>query len=69
MRSHGRYINFLKGVDNSLPVVREYDHCYYLKPEVGGFMLGIFERQPIPHIPDHVMERSITGDVPSVREI
>ena len=28
-------------------------------------MLGIFERQPIPHIPDFIMERSLTGKTPS----
>ena len=54
----------IDGVSNNLPVVREYNYCYYLKPEVGGFMLGIFERQPIPHIPDFVLDRSLSGVTP-----
>ena len=36
-------------------VSSRYNWCFYLRPEVGGFMLGIFERQPIPHIPAHVL--------------
>lgn len=58
----------IAGVDNSLPVIREYDHCFYCKPEVGGFMLGIFEAQPIPHVPEHVMQRSLTAHTPEDAE-
>ena len=47
----------IKGVSNSLPVVREFNHKFYLKPEVGGFMLGVFEGQPIPHVPGFVLDR------------
>ena len=41
----------LDGVSYDLPVVRDYVNKFYLKPEVGGFMLGIFEGDPIPHFP------------------
>merc|ERR1712137_940 len=51
----------IEGVHNGLPVTREYDHCFYLKPEVGAFMLGIFEEQPIPHIQDFIMQRNYEG--------
>ncbi|CAD7960099.1 unnamed protein product [Amoebophrya sp. A120] len=57
--------NTIKGVTNELPVVRDFDGRYYCKPEVGGFMIGVFEAQPIPHIPDFVLERSVTAQVPS----
>eukprot|EP00392_Amoebophrya_sp_AT5.2_P006098 g6108.t1 len=60
--------NQIAGVSNSLPVVRDFDGRYYCKPEVGGFMVGIFEGQPIPHIPDFVLERSISAEVPSTAE-
>ena len=44
-------------VTNKLPVVRDYDNHYYLKPEVGGLMVGEFES---PHVgmPQHVALRN-----------
>ncbi|CAD7937733.1 unnamed protein product [Amoebophrya sp. A25] len=58
--------NRIEGVSNKLPVVRDYVGKYYLKPEVGGLMVGVFEGQPIPNgIPDFVLERSVTGYVPA----
>ncbi|CAK0799883.1 unnamed protein product [Prorocentrum cordatum] len=55
----------IPGVSNRLPVIREYDHKYYCKPEVGSFMLGVFEGQPIPTTPDFILQRSLSGIVPS----
>jgi 4-methylaminobutanoate oxidase (formaldehyde-forming) len=48
----------IEGVTNELPVVRDYDQKYYLKPEVGSFALGIFEADPISHFPDQVQRRN-----------
>jgi 4-methylaminobutanoate oxidase (formaldehyde-forming) len=61
-----QYMIFEKidGVHNGLPVTREYDHRFYFKPEVGSFMLGIFESQPIPHIEDFIMKRNYDGVPP-----
>jgi len=44
-----QYVIFdrLEGVGNHLPVTRDIHHKYYLKPEVGGFMVGIFEGEPL----------------------
>jgi len=55
-----QYVIFDKteGVGGHLPVVRDIRHKYYLKPEVGGFMLGIFEGEPLPHLPTAVRERN-----------
>jgi 4-methylaminobutanoate oxidase (formaldehyde-forming) len=55
----------IEGVSTKLPVVREFTHNLYCKPEVGGLMVGVFEPQPIPHIPDFVKERQLTNLVPS----
>ena len=33
----------IPGVSNALPVVRDFDGRYYVKPEVGGLMVGVFE--------------------------
>ena len=44
-------------VDNSLPVVRDYDNHFYLKPEVGGLMVGEFEN-PHSGMPQHVAARN-----------
>ena len=44
-------------VTNALPVVRDYDCRYYLKPEVGGFMVGEFE-SPHKDMPSHVAARN-----------
>lgn len=47
-----------EGVGGHLPVTRDILHKYYLKPEVGGFMVGIFEGEPLPHLPDNVRARN-----------
>eukprot|EP00929_Paragymnodinium_shiwhaense_P105390 TRINITY_DN7037_c0_g1_i2.p1 TRINITY_DN7037_c0_g1~~TRINITY_DN7037_c0_g1_i2.p1 ORF type:complete len:939 (+),score=185.39 TRINITY_DN7037_c0_g1_i2:138-2954(+) len=60
--------NKIEGVGNHLPVVRDYSNKYYLKPEVGGFMVGVFEGDPVPHLPDSVQERNMTEmphDIPN----
>lgn len=48
----------IAGVGNHLPVVRDVLNKYYLKPEVGGFMVGIFEGEPIDHLPSEVRARN-----------
>jgi len=48
----------IEGVGGHLPVVRDIHHKYYLKPEVGGFMVGIFEGEPLEHLPDAVRARN-----------
>lgn len=55
-----QYVIFDKteGVGNHLPVVRDIHNKYYLKPEVSGFMVGIFEGEPLEHLPDIVRERN-----------
>jgi glycine cleavage system aminomethyltransferase T len=55
----------IDGVTNKLPVVRDADNKYYLKPEVGGFMVGVFEGDPMLTYPDAVRERNATGVTPS----
>lgn len=51
-----QYVIFEKteGAGNHLPVVRDVENKYYIKPEVGGFMVGIFEGEPLEHIPNNV---------------
>ena len=55
-REKGRVGNIAK-VTNALPVVRDYDNHYYLKPEVGGLMVGEFE-SPHSGMPEHVAARN-----------
>lgn len=55
----------IDGVGNHLPVTRDLSGCFYMKPEVGGFMLGIFERDPFPTLPTVVQERNRTRVTPS----
>lgn len=64
-----QYIIFEKGegIGNHLPVVRDVRHKYYLKPEVGGFMLGIFEGEIMEHLPDVVRARN-SNAIPMARE-
>ncbi|KAF4665894.1 hypothetical protein FOL47_004370 [Perkinsus chesapeaki] len=61
-----QYVVFdkIKGVNNTLPVVRDYVNKFYLKPEVGGFMVGVFEADPEPHLPEDVKDRNATCIVP-----
>ena len=47
-------------VDNSLPVVRDYEPQIYIKPEVGGLMVGMFEG-PHAMMPEEVAARN-SGD-------
>mmetsp|Transcript_32574 Transcript_32574/g.82059 ORF Transcript_32574/g.82059 Transcript_32574/m.82059 type:complete len:941 (-) Transcript_32574:76-2898(-) len=55
------------GVGNHLPVTRDIHHKYYLKPEVGGFMVGVFEGEPLEHLPDVVRARN-ANTVPMPRD-
>eukprot|EP01060_Flectonema_neradi_P030923 TRINITY_DN4580_c0_g1_i2.p1 TRINITY_DN4580_c0_g1~~TRINITY_DN4580_c0_g1_i2.p1 ORF type:complete len:681 (+),score=119.28 TRINITY_DN4580_c0_g1_i2:125-2167(+) len=43
-----QYVVFEKipGVTNSIPVIRDYDSRIYIKPEVGGLAVGVFEKDP-----------------------
>eukprot|EP01064_Diplonema_japonicum_P038140 TRINITY_DN913_c0_g2_i1.p1 TRINITY_DN913_c0_g2~~TRINITY_DN913_c0_g2_i1.p1 ORF type:complete len:863 (+),score=208.61 TRINITY_DN913_c0_g2_i1:72-2660(+) len=43
-----QYVMFdkVEGVTNSVPVVRDYDSRIYIKPEVGGLAVGVFEQAP-----------------------
>ncbi|KAF4661355.1 hypothetical protein FOZ61_003361 [Perkinsus olseni] len=61
-----QYVVFdrLEGVSNKLPVVRDYLNKFYLKPEVGGFMVGVFESNPEVHFPPDVKERNASGAAP-----
>lgn len=64
-----QYIIFdqIEGVGNHLPVVRDVHHKYYLKPEVGGLCVGVFEGEPMDHLPDVVRERN-ANKVPMPRD-
>eukprot|EP01135_Chromosphaera_perkinsii_P011828 Nk52_evm19s2506 gene=Nk52_evmTU19s2506 len=53
----------IDGVHYGLPVVRDFKHKFYLKPEVGTFALGIFEGDPYKNLPDAVVERNKIGRV------
>ena len=46
-------------VTEALPVVRDYDCRFYLKPEVGGLMVGEFE-SPHKDMPSHVAARNLS---------
>ncbi len=49
-----------EGASNALPIVRDYCNHMYVKPEVGGFAVGVFE---LPHtdMPAEVEARNATG--------
>eukprot|EP00005_Dracoamoeba_jomungandri_P007618 CAMPEP_0174273762 /NCGR_PEP_ID=MMETSP0439-20130205/55685_1 /TAXON_ID=0 /ORGANISM="Stereomyxa ramosa, Strain Chinc5" /LENGTH=849 /DNA_ID=CAMNT_0015365135 /DNA_START=78 /DNA_END=2624 /DNA_ORIENTATION=- len=51
----------VKGMSNKYPVVRDFDSGVYIKPEVGGFLVGEFDQYQ-----DYVWHRvdPITGHVP-----
>eukprot|EP01084_Bolivina_argentea_P016525 30913_1 len=53
----------IDGVDNTLPVIRDYMNKIYVKPEVGSFAVGTFES---PHIdmPDEVSNRNKYNNIP-----
>ena len=47
----------IQGVDNTLPVVRDYASRTYIKPEVGSFAVGTFEA-PHCEMPDMCVSRN-----------
>ncbi len=38
----------INNLDKSLPVLRDYDHCLYIKEDAGKFLVGIFEPNAKP---------------------
>ena len=38
----------VKGIDRSLPVLRDYNHCLYIKEDAGKLLVGIFEPNAKP---------------------
>ena len=38
----------LKNLDKALPVLRDYNHCLYIKEDAGKFLVGIFEPNAKP---------------------
>ena len=42
----------LKVIDRSLPVLRDYDHCLYIKEDAGKLLVGIFEPNAKPAFQD-----------------
>jgi len=42
----------LDGIDKSLPVLRDYDHCLYIKEDAGKLLVGIFEPNAKPAFQD-----------------
>ena len=44
-------------VTNKLPVVRDYENKIYVKPEVGGLVVGMFEG-PHAEMPEQVRARN-----------
>jgi len=64
-----QYVIFEKteGVGNHLPVIRDVENKYYVKPEVGGFMVGVFEGEPLEHLPPLVRDRN-SNAVPMPKE-
>ena len=38
----------VKNLDKSLPVLRDYNHCLYIKEDAGKFLVGIFEPNAKP---------------------
>ncbi len=50
----------IQGVSNKLPVVRDYMRKIYIKPEVGGLMVGAFE-YPHTDMPPKVAQRNAAG--------
>jgi hypothetical protein len=64
-----QYVIFdkVEGVSNELPVTRDYCNKVYIKPEVGGLMVGTFE---CPHVdmPPQVAERNAGGRIPADAE-
>jgi glycine cleavage system aminomethyltransferase T/glycine/D-amino acid oxidase-like deaminating enzyme len=46
----------VKGIDASLPVLRDYDHCGYYKYDAGKLLVGAFEPQARPWGMDGIAE-------------
>jgi len=65
-----QYICFeaMEGVHNHLPVVRDLLGRIYVKPEVGGFMVGVFEGDSQKFLPEGVRERNQKGHIPHSAE-
>lgn len=42
----------LVGIDKSLPVLRDYNHCLYIKEDAGKLLVGIFEPNAKPAFQD-----------------
>ena len=38
----------VEGIDRSLPVLRDYNHCLYIKEDAGKLLVGIFEPNAKP---------------------
>ncbi len=38
----------IKNIDKALPVLRDYNHCLYIKEDAGKFLVGIFEPNAKP---------------------
>ena len=38
----------IEGIDHSLPVLRDYNHCLYIKEDAGKLLVGLFEPNAKP---------------------
>jgi glycine/D-amino acid oxidase-like deaminating enzyme len=53
----------IPGVDPSWPVVEDASKCVYIRPEGGGLMLGLFERDGAPWRPEGIPEDFSFGEI------